>query len=84
MSESRSREVHYFDLNYGKGPSWYRGYFPFSWDHHITGEAPPFYLFHPKVPERVRGDLDARTRNRSANHGNSASRLALRWVSSSK
>ncbi len=51
---SIAKEVHYFDLNYRKRPSWYRGYFPFSWDHRITGEASPFYLFHPQVPERVR------------------------------
>jgi hypothetical protein len=48
------REVHYFDLNYTQGPAWYRGYFPPRWDTRITGEASPFYLFHPRVPERVK------------------------------
>ncbi len=56
---SIAKEVHYFDLNYRKRRSWYRGYFPFSWDHRITGEASPFYLFHPQVPERVRRDMPA-------------------------
>jgi hypothetical protein len=54
---SIAKEVHYFDLNYRKGAHWYGGYFPFAWDRRITGEASPFYLFHPQVPERVRRDL---------------------------
>jgi hypothetical protein len=51
---SVAKEVHYFDLGYMQGPSWYRGYFPAKWDKRITGEASPFYLFHPRVPERVK------------------------------
>jgi Sulfotransferase domain len=51
---SVAKEVHYFDLNYRQGPSWYQGHFPVRWDKRITGEASPFYLFHPRVPERVK------------------------------
>ena len=58
-----SKGVHYFDVQYDRSPSWYRGHFPprayRAWRHDvlrqplITGEASPYYLFHPAVPERV-------------------------------
>jgi hypothetical protein len=52
------KEVHYFDLNYGKSLLWYRSHFPLSSlvgenTKILTGEASPYYLFHPLVPERV-------------------------------
>lgn len=52
---SRIKEVHYFDNNFSKGLRWYRSFFPFSFTmaNKITGEASPYYLFHPEVPERV-------------------------------
>ncbi len=52
---SRIKEVHYFDNNYSKGLSWYKSFFPFKWNlkNKITGEASPYYLFHPDVPARV-------------------------------
>jgi hypothetical protein len=58
-----SKGVHYFDVGYERSEAWYRGHFPprayRSWRRHvagqplITGEASPYYLFHPAVPERV-------------------------------
>ena len=51
-----TKEVHYFDVHYSRGPAWYRSNFPLkaarqgAW---ITGEATPAYLFHPGAPERV-------------------------------
>lgn len=49
------KEVHFFDLNYEKGIDWYKKHFrmriPFR--RRIAGEASPYYLFHPVVPERV-------------------------------
>jgi hypothetical protein len=49
------KEVHFFDLNYEKGMDWYRKKFrnrnPFR--RRIAGEASPYYLFHPLVPQRV-------------------------------
>jgi Sulfotransferase domain len=60
---ARGHEVHYFTLNFTKGPAWYRGHFPTAVEFRraarragvaITGEASPYYLFHPMVPERVR------------------------------
>jgi hypothetical protein len=62
------KEVHFFDLNYLRGTRWYRGHFP---THRqmaarrertgtaLTGEASPYYLFHPAVPVRVRAVLPA-------------------------
>lgn len=50
-----SKEIHFFDLNYHKGLPWYMGQFPrknvLTCKH--TGEASPYYLLHPLVPERV-------------------------------
>jgi hypothetical protein len=50
------KEVHYFDLNFRKGNNWYRSYFPLqirSTRTRITGEASPYYLFHPHAPKRA-------------------------------
>ena len=54
------KEVHFFDLNYSKGIDWYRSHFPISrWKRMrrrlrgkplLTGDATPYYLFHPRVP----------------------------------
>ena len=58
------KEVHYFDLNYERGERWYRGHFPNDVRRAVArrrtgvemvcGEASPYYLFHPLVPERAR------------------------------
>ena len=53
---AREKEVHYFDFQMARGPGWYRAHFPARGRHprRLTGEASPFYLFHPRVPGRVR------------------------------
>jgi hypothetical protein len=50
------KEIHFFDNRYAKGKTWYRNQFsrrvrlkPWM----ITGEASPYYIFHPSVPERI-------------------------------
>ena len=48
------KETHFFSLFYLRGLRWYRNQFPGCGG--ITGEATPYYLFHPAVPERVRTD----------------------------
>jgi hypothetical protein len=58
ITPSVVKEVHFFDLNYDKGLDWYRSHFPYrSWkrypDHHLWGEASPYYLFEPRVPQRI-------------------------------
>lgn len=56
------KEVHYFDLNYDKGLGWYRAQFPLAAPlkygnnkktGFITGEASPYYMFHPHAPKRA-------------------------------
>lgn len=59
--------VHYFDTDYPRGPQWYRSHFPTRAQASsvrrrtgrapITGEASPYYMFHPMVPERIGRDL---------------------------
>jgi len=51
------KEIHYFDQLNPKALSWYRAHFP---SRHelisrgcITGEATPFYIFHPEAPYRI-------------------------------
>lgn len=62
--EAVEKEVHFFDLHYFRGLDWYRSQFPFVWRarrnaaHRVlTGEASPYYMFHPHAPERIRNTL---------------------------
>lgn len=58
-----TKEIHFFDDFYSKGLDWYRAQFPTvaykqyieraRGRHFLTGEASPYYLFHPHVPRRV-------------------------------
>lgn len=57
-----TKEVHYFDVQFDKGECWYRAHFPTvdslqagrgDGPAAITGEASPYYLFHPHAPRRV-------------------------------
>ena len=55
--------VHYFDQHFPQGISWYRSHFPTAAYRHylrlrhgapvLTGEASPYYLFHPAAAERA-------------------------------
>ena len=59
----KTKGVHFFDTRYDKGMAWYRAHFPsqmyrawFRARHGadlVTGEASPYYLFHPHVPYRL-------------------------------
>ena len=61
------QEVHFFDLNFHKGPRWYRGHFPVRLERpsgkatpppgRITGECSPYYMFHPLAPHRIAATL---------------------------
>jgi len=55
--EPRTKEIHYFDEQYDLGPLWYRSNFPFESKlkatDGITGEASPYYMFHPLCAERI-------------------------------
>ena len=48
------KEVHYFDNNYNKGITWYLKQFPSKRNGKISGEASPYYIFHPHTPRRIR------------------------------
>jgi hypothetical protein len=48
------KEVHFFDRHYDKGMDWYLAHFPKRGEFPVVGEASPFYMFHPEVPERAR------------------------------
>ncbi|RMH77884.1 MAG: sulfotransferase [Cyanobacteria bacterium J007] len=52
---ARQKEVHFFDLNFDRGLEWYTAqFFPESYeDGRLTGEASPYYVFHPLVAKRV-------------------------------
>lgn len=51
------KELHFFDIGFNKGIKWYRSNFPDEVVKQdkglITGEATPYYIFHPLVPQRI-------------------------------
>lgn len=55
IAPAASKEVHFFDLQFDQGADWYRSQFPppVPAGQPLTGEATPYYLFHPLVPQRV-------------------------------
>ena len=58
--EAFTKEVHYFDPHPDRTSRWYRGHFPRRAGRNksfLTGEATPYYLFHPAVPARVADTL---------------------------
>ena len=48
------KELHFFDLGFARGGDWYRQQFPVDG---VTGEATPYYLFHPHAPRRLAAAL---------------------------
>jgi hypothetical protein len=59
---SLTKEVHYFDRRFRCGESWYRMHFPLSATAERTSssaplkatfESSPYYMFDPRVPERM-------------------------------
>ena len=61
------KSSHYFDNNYWRGLDWYRSHFPTEAQmarverrlstRPVTGEASPYYMFHPAAPARIAADL---------------------------
>src|SRR5436190_14197633 len=45
--------MHYFDVGYERGWQWYRSSFPLIGRGGISGEASPYYMFHPLAPARI-------------------------------
>lgn len=67
IAGASKKEIHFFDNHYKKGFSWYRGQFPYTIQKYyaervqkkdfITGEASPYYIFHPYAGERLAESL---------------------------
>ena len=63
ITSAFKKEVHFFDYNYHKGLAWYRSHFPSLLEKYcskliqgqdlITGEATPYYIFHPRAASRI-------------------------------
>lgn len=50
--------THYFDVNHGRGFNWYlSGFEKPAPQWRITGEASPYYMYHPLAPERIAREL---------------------------
>lgn len=59
-----AKGIGYFDVNYDKGPRWYRGHFPLARLARRTHgpdaaafESSGYYLYHPLAPSRIARDL---------------------------
>lgn len=53
LSCAVGKGTHYFDVNFSRGWGWYRSSFPLAGRQAITGEASPYYMFHPLAPARM-------------------------------
>jgi hypothetical protein len=63
IAPSLEKEIHFFDIAFGKGLNWYRAHFPtilykqylkkVRGQDLITGEASPYYIFYPHAPRRI-------------------------------
>ena len=64
LKQDPTKGVHYFDSNFVRGERWYRSYMPTSASRWVvtrrqggvralTGEASPYYLFHPAAAARA-------------------------------
>jgi len=52
---AKDKQLHYFDFNFDKPVEWYEAKFPDKEGRHgvVTGEATPYYLFHPDAAARA-------------------------------
>jgi len=55
VAPALQKEVQFFSLNFDKGRDWYFSQFPSVADGKelLTGEASPYYIFHPHVAKRI-------------------------------
>lgn len=59
IASASTKEIHFFDDNYPRGLGWYQAQFPTTVQKYyakhglLTGEASPYYLFHPQAPKRI-------------------------------
>ncbi len=55
VQRGRTKEVHFFDLQFARGERWYRAQYPMSREESdlIFPDATPYYLFDPRCAERA-------------------------------
>jgi Sulfotransferase domain len=63
IAPASTKEIHYFSIHHWRGIEWYKAHFPTAMTRGIrtwrggvrsqTGEATPYYLFHPLAAERI-------------------------------
>jgi hypothetical protein len=59
IAPALTKEVHFFDVWFGRGLRWYRSFFPLRLARRLhrrpllAGEASPYYLFHPHAARRA-------------------------------
>ncbi len=54
IAPARIKELHYFSHHHQRPWAWYRDQFPRNLPAGmLTGEATPYYLYHPLAPERI-------------------------------
>lgn len=55
IAPATQKEIHYFDFNFDKSTDWYCSHFSTSseGEYLLAGEASPYYIFHPQVPQRI-------------------------------
>ena len=51
INSASRKELHFFDRHFQKGSAWYRSHF--NSGNHLTGEATPYYFFHPLGIRRI-------------------------------
>lgn len=51
------KEVHYFSLHDREPLSWYAAHFQEARHGQRCGDITPYYLFHPRAPQRIRSEL---------------------------
>lgn len=52
IKPAREKELQFFSLHHKRGLDWYRRQFNTRWPQ-ISGEATPYYLFHPLAAQRI-------------------------------
>lgn len=57
VEPATKKEINFFDVNFSKGEDWYRSHFPAPTVKDgveiISGEASPYYLYHPHAARRA-------------------------------
>lgn len=54
---ARRKEIYFYTKYYHLGMSYYRSFFPKKNVKKLTGEATPYYFFHPLAPARIKKTL---------------------------